>query len=97
MCALLRELVVPVADLDRIAVECGRCKSATTLGLGLRIKDETGRQILPAVTACSVCGRDFDPRLKQALRDLAALLSYLGSLPDEAVSFRVPPPPDEQS
>lgn len=95
MCALLHELIVPVTDLDRIAVECLRCNSITVLGLGLRTKDDGGRLILPAVTACSVCSSDFDPRLKQALRDLTALLSYLGGLTDQRIAFRVaaPAPP----
>ncbi len=92
MCALLRELIIPVADLDRIAVECGRCGSVTTLSLGLRAPDNSGRQVLPAVASCPVCQRDFDGRLKQALRDLAGLLSYMGGLPEQAISFRVPPP-----
>lgn len=92
MCALHSELIVPIADLDRVAVECGRCKSTTVLELGLRIKDEGGKNILPAVTSCSVCGHDFDTRLKQSLRDLAGLLSFLGGLRDESVSFRLVPP-----
>jgi len=42
MCALLRELIVPVADLHRLAVECGNCKAVTVLDFTTRIQRQGG-------------------------------------------------------
>ena len=92
MSALLHELVVPIADLTRLSVECARCGAVTTFDLALRIRDEMGRTIPPSVTSCSICHADFDTALKQRIRDLAVLLE---SLSGAKLAFRVPPPPEK--
>jgi hypothetical protein len=94
MCALLRELIVPVGDLHRLAIECGQCKAVTVLDFTTRIKDEVGHLLLPVVTHCCVCHRDFDPGLKDRIRALGNLLDWMAALDGQTISFRVPPPPD---
>ncbi len=91
MCALLSELIVPVSDLHRLAVECGQCKAVTVLDFTARIPREGGA-VLPTVVECPVCHRPFHAELKDRIRALGNLLAWMGNLTDESVSFRVAPP-----
>jgi hypothetical protein len=85
MCALVRELVIPVSDLHRLAVECGTCHTVVTVDLGSA----------PAIIAfCSVCRHDYSPDIKQRLSALREILDALATTKECAFSFRVAPPLD---
>jgi hypothetical protein len=91
MCALLRELIVPIADLHRLAVECGNCKAVTVLDFTTRIQRQGG-PVAPALVQSPVCDRAFDAGLKDRIHALAGILEWMEALPEERISFRVPPP-----
>jgi hypothetical protein len=91
MCALLRELVVPVADLHRLAVKCDQCKTVTTLDFTTRIQTREGLAV-PGLTECPVCHHSFNAGLKDRIQTLGTILEWMRDLGPETVSFRVPPP-----
>jgi len=84
MCALLRELIVPIEDLNRLAIECSKCK--TVMIVDIRAD--------AVIVKCGACQTEFEKSIMQTVRSLANDLSYL-SKSGHGFSFRVAPPPEK--
>jgi PHP family Zn ribbon phosphoesterase len=89
MCALIRDLTVPIEDLRRLSIECCACHTVMTLDLAGKMQT--------TVSFCPACRREFQPAIKDRVRALADLLDALSDSKECAFAFRVAPPPEVAS
>jgi hypothetical protein len=83
MCALIRELAIPLEDLTRLAIDCPQCRSTMIVNLSAEVP----------LRFCSVCSLDFNDAERQSFRALATAIDHM-KMGRHKFSFRVPPPRD---
>jgi len=64
---MVKEIVVPFADLRMVSVECGNCQTLMVVNL---------EKEPHVVTFCPACRTEFDPGVKEALPQLSRLYFY---------------------
>lgn len=80
MCAMLKEMSVPVSDLRYLCVQCGECSTQIILDL-------TGKKDL---TRCPACNLNFDPlSVNGNIEQIAAAFKQLNAAKHK-FSFRIP-------
>ena len=91
MCAVIKEISVPLSDLRRIVITCARCQSDTTFDITLGKQNNTPLGKTSATPeACSVCEAHFDQGAQESIDALREAYSKIGKQKSLSVSFRVP-------
>ena len=84
MCALTRQLLIPLSDLLSLSIQCCACHN--TVSVDLRTEP-------CAVAFCPVCRYDYPPPLRLRLLLLGDYLLTLSDCKECSLSFRFPAPP----
>ena len=79
------EVLIPFEDLTRVAFECKKCHTETTMDISTK---ENRGFVAGQPWRCTICSTDFDSQLKGAINDL---MSWYEKVSDskQCVYFRV--------
>jgi hypothetical protein len=90
MCAMLKEILVPLSDLQTVVITCTRCKTDITFGLLLEKQNPAPMAKTTATPEmCPVCEVKFDQHAQEAVDALREAYKALMKHKSLTVSFRV--------
>jgi hypothetical protein len=90
MCVMLRELLVPLSDLQFIVMACTACKAEITFDLLYEVGSKAQRASATPHT-CPACDARFDQRGEEMIDALRKAFKAILSQDSMTVSFRVRP------
>jgi hypothetical protein len=90
MCSMLKELIVPLSDLQTVVITCSRCKTDITFGLLLEKQNPDAMAKTTATPEmCPVCEVKFDQRAQESVDALREAYKNIVKQKSLTVSFRV--------
>ena len=89
MCAVLRELLVPLSDLRHVVITCTKCKTDITFDLLLEWNGPPMSKTTATPQQCPACEAHFDQQAQESLDAMRKAYQCIMKQKSIVFSFRV--------